>query len=299
MLRRSRCGTPSGARAARCLLLAFDIMSRAADTWFASTACARDVAHRGKRIRRFGDRRPPNWLLAAAVGVMLAACGGTTADGRAGSTDAGPTGPGGGSGGGGGAPGGAGGYASGGVAGSGGGTGRTPAIHRAAATACDDKRPYFDAGAPAVDGAAAGYVSCHTHQDCTNGLNGRCVGNGHDGWRCSYDECLTDSDCARDAGTGSGVCACASGFRSDNNICLVGNCRTDTDCGTSGYCSPSLGDCGKYGGPTAYTGYYCHTPDDECVDDADCGGDSGYSSPYCAYSEINGHWACSTINCVG
>lgn len=255
------------------------------------------MAHRGRPIVSSLRRRAPGWLLPVAVGSLLSACGGTTASGRVGSNDGGPAGAGGSAASGGsGARSGAGGIGTGG----GGGLGRAPALHRAQATACDDTRPYYDAGAPVVDGAVTGgFVSCHTHQDCTSGLNGRCVGNGHDGWRCDYDECLTDSDCTGDAGAGRMVCACSSGFRSDNNVCLAGNCRTDADCGANGYCSPTLGDCGKYGGLTAYSGYYCHTAADECVDDADCGGDGSYGTPYCAYSPITGHWACSSTNCVG
>ncbi|HKU40744.1 MAG TPA: hypothetical protein VJR89_21435, partial [Polyangiales bacterium] len=53
----------------------------------------------------------------------------------------------------------------------------------------------------------------------------------------------------------------------DNNRCLAGNCRVDADCGQSGYCSPSFGSCGSLDGVVAY---YCHTCQDECIDDEDC-----------------------------
>ena len=92
-----------------------------------------------------------------------------------------------------------------------------------------------------------------------------------------------------------GVCACGGGFWSDNNVCLNdGNCRTDADCGEGGACSPTLGDCGDYAGVVAY---YCHTPTDECVDDADCTGTAGRG--YCAYNPAAGHWMCSDAQCVG
>jgi hypothetical protein len=88
------------------------------------------------------------------------------------------------------------------------------------------------------------------------------------------------------------VCACEGGARADNNACLSGNCRTDADCGNAGYCSPTLGPCGNYAGVTSY---YCHTPQDECLDDGDCGGALGY----CAYSDAAGHFKCSNAQCVG
>jgi hypothetical protein len=122
------------------------------------------------------------------------------------------------------------------------------------------------------------------------------VGNGHDGWHCTYDACFTDSDCPAPAGPASGpvVCACENGFRSDNNVCIQGNCQVDADCDAKGlhWCSPTLGSCGNY---TGFQGYYCHTPEDQCLDDADCSANGGY----CAYEPTVGHWACSTQQCVG
>jgi len=170
-------------------------------------------------------------------------------------------------------------------AGAGGGGGsdtivRIPKNHRAVATTCDDVRATIDpnvgTGPPA---------SCKAHEECTEGVNGRCSGNSHDGWQCTYDLCKDDAGC------GTGVCACEGGFRSDNNICLKSSCRVDADCGTNGFCSPSLGDCGHY---VSFVTYACHTPKDECVDDEDCK-DGGY----CAFEETVGHWKCSTSECLG
>lgn len=165
---------------------------------------------------------------------------------------------------------------------------REPLEHRAAGATCDNQR------APGVqpDGDGPG-VSCQSDADCTDGDNGRCVGNSHDGWYCTYDECFADSDCGNDA-----VCECGGGWRSDHNVCVSGNCRTDADCGDDGYCSPSLGDCGNYDG---VVGYFCHTRKDECIDDADCGdgSDDGWGSPYCMYDSGVGHWRCSTSHCAG
>jgi hypothetical protein len=163
-----------------------------------------------------------------------------------------------------------------------------PQNHRAVATVCAVVVPVEqiipDGGAPA---------DCHSNAECTAGRNGRCDGNGHDGYRCTYDACYSDSECT---GTG-GVCACGGASRGTNNVCLTGGCRVDADCGTSGYCSPTLGSCGHYG---KAEGYYCHTAADECIDDSDCaiGADFGQAA-YCAYEKTIGHWKCSTAECAG
>ncbi|MET0792423.1 MAG: hypothetical protein ABW061_12960 [Polyangiaceae bacterium] len=174
------------------------------------------------------------------------------------------------------------------------GAAHEPENHRPSAVACDQTRPTNDPGAPAdQDG---GYVACHSHADCTAGKNGRCSGNGHDGWQCTYDGCFADSDCSNAASGEPQLCACGEGFRSDNNVCLAGNCRVDTDCGQGGYCSPTLGDCGNY---AKTVGYYCHTKDDECSDDSDCKAGTASGPGYCAFTPSVGHWRCSTAQCVG
>ena len=162
---------------------------------------------------------------------------------------------------------------------------RVPLKHRPERIECDDLRR---AGStPEEGGAPAG---CQADDDCADGANGRCTGNGHDGWRCSYDRCFADADC-------DGVCECGGGFRSDNNVCLGGDCQVDSDCGPNGFCSPSFGDCGAY---TDVVAYYCHTPEDECVDDADCEGESQFGfAPYCAFNPGAGRWACSDSHCAG
>ncbi|MGK0360759.1 MAG: hypothetical protein ACI9U2_003073, partial [Bradymonadia bacterium] len=146
---------------------------------------------------------------------------------------------------------------------------RVPAKHRPAPIDCDDAR---GPGATPEEGGAP--VDCLTDDDCPDGDNGRCTGNGHDGWYCTYDRCFADADC-------DGVCQCGGGFRSDHNVCLGGDCRVDADCGAAGFCSPSFGDCGAYTGVNAY---YCHTSDDTCIDDADCEGEPQFGfDPYCAF----------------
>ena len=92
-----------------------------------------------------------------------------------------------------------------------------------------------------------------------------------------------------------GPCECrpAGGTTTAANVCKGGNCRTDEDCGAGGYCSPSFGSCGRYLGVVAY---YCHTPKDKCVDDADCAGTAGAD---CRYNQVMGAWMCETTQCAG
>lgn len=161
--------------------------------------------------------------------------------------------------------------------------GRIPLKHRPVAEACDQSR------APGVTPDEGGQYSCWEDSDCQEGHNGRCIGNGHDGWYCTYDRCFADDGCDE------GVCQCGGGFRSDHNVCLGGNCRINADCGPGGYCSPSFGDCGDYFGVEAY---YCHTAEDECIDDEDCGDGDGWGS-YCAFNPGRGLWSCSDSQCAG
>ncbi len=132
-------------------------------------------------------------------------------------------------------------------------------------------------------------------QGAALGTNGRCIAGGGNiaGLYCSYDACATDSDCA--AATG-GVCECGAALGNGGragNSCLTGNCSVDSDCGAGGYCSPSLGSCGSFGGTI---GYYCHTSSDTCSNDSDCvEGGMGY----CAFQPTVGRWACAYAVCVG
>lgn len=160
-----------------------------------------------------------------------------------------------------------------------------PTAHRAAGAMCDDVRGPGAMVDPTFPG-----IECLNDSDCTDGHNGRCIGNNHDSYYCSYDECRTDAEC----GSGS-VCECEGGFRGDHNVCLASSCATDADCGPGGFCSPSQGDCGAYLGTI---GYFCHTCDDECVNDTDCGDGSEWGS-YCMYDQGVGHWRCSDSQCAG
>lgn len=218
------------------------------------------------------------------------------AGGEVGGSGGGQGGSGGDVGGSGGAVGGAGGAIGGGggeVGGGGGSVGgagglQEPEKHRPVAEACDDERPMqpFELGPD----EEYGEVECRSHEACDQGRNGRCVFTRF-GTACTYDECITDDDC----GAGS-VCQCNGGFYSDNNVCLSqGECQTDGDCGANGYCSPSFGDCGDYSG---VVGWFCHTADDECVDDADCGDGESWGD-YCAFMPGTGRWQCSNSHCAG
>jgi Cys-rich repeat protein len=100
--------------------------------------------------------------------------------------------------------------------------------------------------------------------------------------------CEQDADCPEGELCFDGYC---SGFDTPPDD---SGCAEDADCGEGGACSPTLGDCGDYAGVVAY---YCHTPADECVDDADCTGTAGRG--YCAYNPAAGHWMCSDAQCVG
>lgn len=165
-------------------------------------------------------------------------------------------------------------------------TPREPEQHRAEATDCDAERPAGD-----VEGSDYPVEGeCMTDADCVDGDRGRCE-NFRGLAECTYDECVSDSECA----TG-GPCGCEMSFWSDANACLQGNCQVDGDCGDGGYCSPTLSSCGSYSG---VVGYWCHTPEDECVNDSECT-DTAMGGPgYCMYSSEVTHWVCSYSQCVG
>jgi hypothetical protein len=184
-----------------------------------------------------------------------------------------------------------------GSAGAGGTSGRVPAKHRASAVACSADRPAGVCAVPVAAGGSAPTPACTKDSDCTAGSNGRCLALGRvAACSCSYDACTTDADCTH---TG-GPCACRPDAQSivaptttASNTCLAGDCRVDADCGARAYCSPSLGSCGNYSG---VTGYYCHTPADACVDDADCAAQGGGD---CRYNPTKKAWDCETTQCAG
>jgi hypothetical protein len=156
------------------------------------------------------------------------------------------------------------------------------------------------AAATTVDGGAI--AACTHDTDCSAGLNGRCDPTPRiNGCECSYDQCFADADCK----TTGGPCECrppaqaltspAGGgpTATPANVCKPGNCRIDDNCGAGGYCSPSQGPCGSYSG---IVGYFCHTPQDKCIDDADCKSQGGGD---CRFDQIGAAWVCQTSQCAG
>jgi hypothetical protein len=175
-----------------------------------------------------------------------------------------------------------------------------PALHRPAASACSAPRPPGDPECVAVVQPIL-EAGCASDNQCTGGIDGRCgcdpIGAVGTVIECSYDLCLSDSDCD------GGVCSCrenpihpsGGGFIWQTSTwCMGGNCRIDSDCGPGGYCSPSFGN----GSDCVDWFYFCHTPDDECTDDSDCPHPPGVFPPYCAYDANVGHWACSSTICT-
>ena len=185
---------------------------------------------------------------------------------------------------------------------------RTPIKHRAEAGVCPPiPRASFspdppDGGTGDADCIAAGKCDCASDSQCVSpvGLsNGRC-GYTTLGctastycWRCSYDQCQSDSDCKTSLGV-DGICYC----RSDPdhppdtvtspypNLCGKVPCATDSECGPPGvgYCSPfSPYPCA----PTQLSGYQCHTDRDECLNDIDCP-----NTHWCGWNPTSQHFWC-------
>jgi hypothetical protein len=158
-----------------------------------------------------------------------------------------------------------------------------PKEHRVVAQACPTAR----GSSGSIDMTActnrAG-ITCTKDADCTAGMNGRCMAHNEPcDTACSYDECLTDSDCPE------GPCLCRSGGADTlSNQCLPGgNCKKDADCGNCGYCSPSAVPEGFDCRVAALT-YTCHTATDKCTDRGNCDGG------YCAYDTAAARWACGS-----
>jgi hypothetical protein len=165
----------------------------------------------------------------------------------------------------------------------GGACGNVPVVprdHRAVAQACPSTRGSVPLDVTACTDRTG--IACARDADCTAGKNGRCFTNGDKCLTvCSYDQCLTDSDCA------AGPCVCrSSGIDPSANGCLASaQCRTDADCPNCQYCSPSYisnpADCSP-----GFSTYACHTARDECTDQSDCSG------LVCGYDPGVARWGC-------
>lgn len=170
-----------------------------------------------------------------------------------------------------------------------GGARPVPNQHRPADTTCPEQR---GAGLASVSdscfGPGFGTVGCMQDSDCMGGTDGRCLGDRHPCvTNCSYDTCFSDSDCPSNQ-----PCECRqSASDSAGNACMVGsNCRIDADCGPGGFCSPSIveSDCSSRSQDTGY-GYFCHTPQDSCLNHSDCDPRAN-----CVYSLQAARWTCTT-----
>jgi hypothetical protein len=208
---------------------------------------------------------------------------------------------------------------SGGAISSGGATGKysgqPPVNHRPSGAPCPSQRgpgpscaTTICASQPYPPGVA---TTCSSDSQCTAGRNGRCfpfeglVGPGG----CSYDECFSDSNCGERT-----PCLCRSSSADNSaNVCDAGgNCAVDSDCGSGGYCSPSMETCSSaapevevqdnYAGPNPY---YCHTASDLCINDSDCASlDAGTATTSscpiytpCAYNVQDKRWECTQFSC--
>lgn len=169
------------------------------------------------------------------------------------------------------------------------GTSTRAEYHRANDALCAKAPPATDDSMCVARCGNASVPSCHSDADCTAGTYGRCMANLGGGpadpnapeFVCTYDACKTDSDCPAQQ-----TCACHTSpyVGQTGNTCVPGECRVDADCGSQGDCSPttSVGQCGQFN----LVGYYCHTKQDECVNDSDCGDKT------CAYSAQDARWTC-------
>jgi hypothetical protein len=158
-----------------------------------------------------------------------------------------------------------------------------PSAHRSAAETCDTERgPGF-----VEDSEYQITGDCDTDAQCLDGVRGRCTVN-RELALCTYDACESDNDCS------AGPCICGAGAVAANE-CMAGNCKLDGDCGAGGYCSPSQSTCGNYSG---VVGYWCHTAEDECVNDTECTS-AEQGDGYCMYSPEASHWLCSFSQCAG
>jgi len=133
------------------------------------------------------------------------------------------------------------------------------------------------------------YSSCGAHEDCQDEPSGLCLGsNGGEAFcYCAY-PCATDADC--DDGT---LCLC--GIDVDNvplvPHCIPTDCDSDADCEEGFSCALAVGNDGCGWNQRMA----CHTAQDTCTTNADCG-DTSFSGG--CYPNDAGIWECIEPNCV-
>jgi hypothetical protein len=189
-----------------------------------------------------------------------------------------------------------------------GGMSRVPAQHRpSAAPDCPVERGSNEPLPPPACSDSS-TIECEHDRDCVEGNAGRCQRSRFPCLvQCSYDQCTNDADCARNKPC---ECRSAPGDTGPNRCLEASSCRVDADCGPGGYCSPSLlatfcvctsvdycktlGDTATCSpgacscGDSCGHGYFCHTPSDSCLDDADCSGGTT-----CNFDLAHLNWICS------
>lgn len=90
--------------------------------------------------------------------------------------------------------------------------------------------------------------------------------------------CVVDGECGANM-----ICVCGHPESPTGGVCRPSQCTSDLDC-PYGYCASYAQVCGA-------GGYACHSPDDECLSNADCLGGS------CSYDSVLGHRACNNAVC--
>jgi len=170
-------------------------------------------------------------------------------------------------------------------------------FNRPVAEACSTERTVvLPVPQECVDNPAA---ACSSHEDCTDGDNGRCTTGlwGANDCACSYDECFSDSDCPSGKLCGCGE-AGAFGLYA-NNTCVTALCHTDADC-DAGLCLAVPYYC-------AYTEveprhlvdrYQCATAEDECRNHGacECSDDPTNRCAPVDTEDQDGSWTCNQEN---
>lgn len=154
--------------------------------------------------------------------------------------------------------------------------------------------PSSDDGSPTPAAKAAQSVTAKAHRATAEACAAHApIRAGEPGGPTIKDDCTSDAQCAADP-----VCVCNGkntfGEPGAANACRFGNCRVDADCAT-GACSPSgvfWHDSYACRAASSVTidGYYCHTREDECINDGDC---SEKPNGFCGYDPRLARWTCA------